>query len=542
MKRLATHLKLFLILLSFILFSLSQPVWAQGQNLLLNPGFEAPFTSYSDASPARQVAQGWLPWYVGGGQSASENVYPEYYPASNVSDGLGVPHIRSGNDAQQYLSFFASHDAGIYQRVTGITQGAQLRFSAYVYVWSSSFDDANESEADGGIIVQVGIDPTGGTSGESPNIVWSAPTVEYDAYNEYSVTATASGTSATVFVRTTVSTPVKNNNVYVDDASLTSGIGQLPTATLIQPSATNSPVPTILPTATHTSTFTPTTPPTNTLAPAATNTPGDLGIFTSTPQPTTTPTSVPTQTSIPTTEVVVPTNTSIPTATPSFTNTPIPASATPTQEQQPTATFTSEAPVDEEFPGNVVHTVRAGDTVGQLATLYGSTIESIISANGLNESALIRVGQALVVPVRLAAPATSTPTITPTVVAGAPTAVPAQPSTSLYIVQAGDTLNRIAARFNTTVAAIAQLNGIANVNVIRVGQQLVIPTGGGVILPPAPNPPSPPPIQQTTYVVQSGDTLFRIALRFGVPLSQLAQANGIIDTNRVYVGQVLVIP
>lgn len=45
-----------------------------------------------------------------------------------------------------------------------------------------------------------------------------------------------------------------------------------------------------------------------------------------------------------------------------------------------------------------------------------------------------------------------------------------------------------------------------------------------------------------TYVVQPGDNLYRIALRFGVPLSSLAAANGITNYNYIYVGQVLHIP
>jgi LysM repeat protein len=49
-------------------------------------------------------------------------------------------------------------------------------------------------------------------------------------------------------------------------------------------------------------------------------------------------------------------------------------------------------------------------------------------------------------------------------------------------------------------------------------------------------------LADTTYVVQRGDTLYRIALRFGVPMQSIVTANHILNPNRIYVGQRLVIP
>src|SRR5579863_9033164 len=89
-------------------------------------------------------------------------------------------------------------------------------------------------------------------------------------------------------------------------------------------------------------------------------------------------------------------------------------------------------------------------------------------------------------------------------------------SSTTYVVQPGDTLFRIALRYGVTVAQIAALNGIANPNLIFSGQTLQIPTGGTVVTPPPGVTVTPPASGGTSYVVQSGDTLFRIALRFGV--------------------------
>jgi LysM repeat protein len=136
-------------------------------------------------------------------------------------------------------------------------------------------------------------------------------------------------------------------------------------------------------------------------------------------------------------------------------------------------------------------------------------------------------------------PPTAVPTEVPTEVSStavpAPTTVPSSGTTATYTVQRGDTLYSIARRYGTTVEAIAAANGIANPSRIRVGQTLTIPGATGS---PAPAPSG----GGTTYVVQRGDILFRIALRYGISYVYLAQYNGIADPSRIYVGQVLKIP
>jgi LysM repeat protein len=95
-------------------------------------------------------------------------------------------------------------------------------------------------------------------------------------------------------------------------------------------------------------------------------------------------------------------------------------------------------------------------------------------------------------------------------------------------------LFRIALRYGTTVQAIASANGIANPARIYVGQRLVIFSSGVQ--------PTPQPGGETTYVVQRGDNLYRIALRYGLNYLYLAQYNGIANPSRIYAGQVLRIP
>jgi putative chitinase len=97
-------------------------------------------------------------------------------------------------------------------------------------------------------------------------------------------------------------------------------------------------------------------------------------------------------------------------------------------------------------------------------------------------------------------------------------------------------LSGIARAYGTTVWAISAANGIRNPNCIYAGQRLVIPGGGGGGYPP------PPPHGGTYYRVQCGDTLYRIACRYGTSVWAIANANGLSNPNVIYVGQVLRIP
>ena len=167
------------------------------------------------------------------------------------------------------------------------------------------------------------------------------------------------------------------------------------------------------------------------------------------------------------------------------------------------------------------YTVKAGDTLYAIALRYGVTVQAIVNANGLTNANLIRVGQVLTIP------GTGTPT------------TPTTPTTGTsYTVKAGDTLYAIALRYGVTVQTIINANGITNANLIRVGQVLTIP---GTSTPTTPTPPTTP-TTGTTYTVKAGDTLYAIALRYGVTVQQIVTANNITNANLISIGQVLTIP
>lgn len=98
-----------------------------------------------------------------------------------------------------------------------------------------------------------------------------------------------------------------------------------------------------------------------------------------------------------------------------------------------------------------------------------------------------------------------------------------------HVVQPGDTLNRIADQYGITAEALAEANGISDPDRIFVGQVLVIPheneSGSGLI-----------------HEVQPGDSLASIASRYGLPIEEIAVANGISSSAAIGAGQRLLIP
>lgn len=103
-----------------------------------------------------------------------------------------------------------------------------------------------------------------------------------------------------------------------------------------------------------------------------------------------------------------------------------------------------------------------------------------------------------------------------------------------YTVRAGDTLTAIAARFGVSPSALARANGIANPNLIYVGQRLVIPGASGS----SPSGQSGQPSAfEGYYIVQPGDTLSKIAARYGTTVRILMRLNGLSNPDRIWVGQ-----
>jgi len=118
---------------------------------------------------------------------------------------------------------------------------------------------------------------------------------------------------------------------------------------------------------------------------------------------------------------------------------------------------------------------------------------------------------------------------------------PAQPApgpvggTTTYVVRAGETLFSIAKRYGASVDELVRLNDLVDADDIQAGQKLKIPGDAETVVEPG----TP---ESIVHVVQTGETLRSIALRYDVTTQDIMSANGMTDPDRILIGQRLMIP
>jgi LysM repeat protein len=145
------------------------------------------------------------------------------------------------------------------------------------------------------------------------------------------------------------------------------------------------------------------------------------------------------------------------------------ADATTPEELPEGGPIAANPPVSETDPiipaasSGGSYIVQAGDTLFSISQRYGTSVEAIVSANGLN-SDLVQIGQTLTIPTE---GDTYSPPVYEPVAPGGPE--------GFYVVGPNDTLFSIAMRYGTTVEAIANANNIAYPFIIHAGQTLTIP-------------------------------------------------------------------
>jgi len=161
----------------------------------------------------------------------------------------------------------------------------------------------------------------------------------------------------------------------------------------------------------------------------------------------------------------------------------------------------------------VTHQVQPGETLNGIAARYQTTTSRLVELNDIRNPDVIKAG--------------STLTIEP----GDTTPLPGRS----YRVRPGDTLSAIASRYGTTADAIARANGLADVNHLATGTELLIP---GAIQATTISGAGGPSLHQIAH----GEALSGIAAEYQVSLAALVSANGIDDPDNLIPGELLQVP
>ena len=152
-----------------------------------------------------------------------------------------------------------------------------------------------------------------------------------------------------------------------------------------------------------------------------------------------------------------------------------------------------------------LYVVKSGDSLYSIARKYNTTVFELVRLNNLNTK-ILSVGQQLRIPINVS-----------------------DDDYILYTVKIGDTLYSIAKKNNVSVLELVELNNLST-NTLRVGQPLKIPISS--------NDNDSNNDDYNTYVVQRGDTLYRIASMYGMSVDELIKINNLSSTS-LSIGQVL---
>ena len=182
----------------------------------------------------------------------------------------------------------------------------------------------------------------------------------------------------------------------------------------------------------------------------------------------------------------------------------------------------SEIPsnTDDNQPANtetIYYTVQSGDTLSEIASRYGTTVQELVDINNIQNPNLIYPGERLRI--------LTNSTIQGNEERGT--------GSIIYTVKRGNTLSQIAREYNVSVEHIVELNDIEDPDLIYPGEKLRITESDVTELYPVDN------SIDVYYVVKDGDTLYGIARKFGITLNEILEYNDIQNPNLIYPGQTI---
>lgn len=149
------------------------------------------------------------------------------------------------------------------------------------------------------------------------------------------------------------------------------------------------------------------------------------------------------------------------------------------------------------------HVIEAGDTLRKLADRYETTVLDLLDLNPGITPDKLQIGEKVVVPF--------------------------EPLWSYHVVQPGDNAKALATWYKVPLEALLEANGLRN-NKLTVGDTIRVPMHHYL-----------GEAKPTTHTVEIGDTLYKIAKRYEITLSKLIELNKLEDADAILAGQILIV-
>ena len=207
-------------------------------------------------------------------------------------------------------------------------------------------------------------------------------------------------------------------------------------------------------------------------------------------------------------------------------------------------TTSAEETSSEESASNEVqtssssgsYTVVSGDSLYAIARKTGTSIQDLLSLNGLNLNSVIHPGQVLQLSNAYESSSTEE-TVTTTEETASSEETTTSGNAQMYYVHQGDTLYRIARNNGISLSTLLEWNNLSVDSPIYPGQGLIVSYGSSSS---SEESNTTTQSSESTYTVKAGDGLWRIAKNYGLTLDELKSMNQL-TSNIIQPGQVLIV-
>ncbi len=162
----------------------------------------------------------------------------------------------------------------------------------------------------------------------------------------------------------------------------------------------------------------------------------------------------------------------------------------------------------------ITHTVSLGESLWKISVQYDTSVQEIVYANSIEDTNNIIVGQHLLIP------------------------FVQQSENIVHVVSSGDTLWKIADAYKVSIQDIVELNQLDSNQYLYIGQEITIPTQEEQV----PAEETPKQEQQKIHIVESGESIWKISVKYDVSIQDILDANQLVESSTIYVGQELIIP